>query len=83
VSRSQDPGASHADLVQDALRGAREPLAELVSRHWDTAVFLAERVLGSPDLARYAAQEAAVAAMTDLGRFRSPTGSAPGSAASR
>ncbi|HEY5016191.1 MAG TPA: hypothetical protein VIJ82_32745 [Streptosporangiaceae bacterium] len=69
--------------MQDALRGAREPLAELVSRHWDTAVFLAERVLGSPDLARYAAQEAAVAAMTDLGRFRSPTGSAPGSAASR
>jgi hypothetical protein len=37
-------------------------MAELLSRHWDTAVLLAERVLGSPDLARDAVQEAAVAA---------------------
>ena len=47
-------------------------MAELLRRHWDTAVVLAGRVLGSPDLARDAAQEAAVAAMTDLGRLRSP-----------
>jgi RNA polymerase sigma factor (sigma-70 family) len=58
--------------VHDALRGARDPLAELLQRHWDTAVFLAARVLGSVDLARDAAQEAAIAAMTDLGRLRSP-----------
>jgi RNA polymerase sigma factor (sigma-70 family) len=58
--------------VHDALRGAREPLTELLRRHWDTAVFLAARVLGSVDLARDAAQEAAIAAMTDLGRLRSP-----------
>src|SRR5580658_957137 len=63
---------SDADLVRDALGGVRESLAELVRRHWDTAVFLAARVLGSPELARDAAQEAAVAALTDLGRLRSP-----------
>jgi len=63
---------SDADLVRDALGGVRESLAELVRRHWDTAVFLAARVLGSPELARDAAQEAAVAAMTDLERLRSP-----------
>jgi DNA-directed RNA polymerase specialized sigma24 family protein len=47
-------------------------MAELLRRHWDTAVLLAGRVLGSPDLARDAAQEAAVAAMTDLERLRAP-----------
>ena len=47
-------------------------MAELLRRHWDTAVLLAGRVLGSPDLARDAVQEAAVAAMTDLERLRSP-----------
>jgi RNA polymerase sigma factor (sigma-70 family) len=61
-----------AELVQAALCGAREPVAELVRRHWDTAVQLAARVLGSTELARDAAQEAAVAAMTDLARLRSP-----------
>jgi RNA polymerase sigma factor (sigma-70 family) len=61
-----------ADLVREALTGARGPLAELLTRHWDTAVFLATRVLGSPELGRDAAQEAAIAAMTDLGRLRSP-----------
>lgn len=44
----------------------------MLARHWDTAVFLSARVLGSPELARDAAQEAAIAAMTDLGRLRSP-----------
>ena len=58
--------------MRDALDGAKEPLAELVSRHWDAAVSLTGRMLGSPDLARDAAQEAAVAVMTDLGRLRSP-----------
>jgi RNA polymerase sigma factor (sigma-70 family) len=47
-------------------------MAELLRRHWDVAVLLAERVLGSPDLARDAVQEAAVAAMTDMERLRSP-----------
>jgi RNA polymerase sigma factor (sigma-70 family) len=64
-----------ADLVHEALRGtgaARAALAELLTRHWDTAVFLAARVLGSAELARDAAQEAAIAAMTDLDRLRSP-----------
>jgi RNA polymerase sigma-70 factor (ECF subfamily) len=47
-------------------------MAELLRRHWDIAVLLAGRVLGSPDLARDAVQEAAIAAMTDLERLRSP-----------
>src|SRR5215469_8188757 len=47
-------------------------MAELLHRHWDIAVLLAGRVLGSPDLARDAVQEAAIAAMTDLDRLRSP-----------
>jgi RNA polymerase sigma factor (sigma-70 family) len=72
VTLRSAPGKSDADLVREALLGARDPLAELVTRHWDTAVFLCARILGSPDLARDAAQEAAVAAMTDLGRLRSP-----------
>jgi RNA polymerase sigma factor (sigma-70 family) len=61
-----------ADLVREALLGSRGALAELLTRHWDTAVFLAARVLQSTELARDAAQEAAIAAMTDLGRLRSP-----------
>jgi RNA polymerase sigma factor (sigma-70 family) len=63
---------SDADLVREARRGGKAAMAELLRRHWDIAVLLAGRVLGSPDLARDAAQEAAVAAMTDLERLRSP-----------
>jgi RNA polymerase sigma factor (sigma-70 family) len=58
--------------VGEARRGFKEPVAELLRRHWDMAVLLATRVLGSPDLARDAVQEAAIAAMTDLERLRSP-----------
>lgn len=65
-------GRPDAELVQTALAGDRAAIAELLARHWDTAVFLAARVLGSPELARDAAQEAAIAAMTDLARLRSP-----------
>jgi RNA polymerase sigma factor (sigma-70 family) len=61
-----------AELVRAALRGDREPLAELVLRHWKTAAFVASRVLGSADLGHEAAQEAAVAVMTNLDRLRSP-----------
>jgi len=68
----QRPGPSDADLVRAAREGLKTPMAELLGRHWETAVALATRVLGSPDLARDAAQEAAIAAMTDLGRLRSP-----------
>src|SRR5579862_7970848 len=61
-----------AELVQEARRGSKDSMAELLRRHWGTAILLAGRVLGSPDLARDAAQEAAIAAMTDLDRLRSP-----------
>ncbi len=63
---------SDAELVFQALDGAKEPLAELLRRHRDTALFLCSRVLNSPDLAGDAVQEAAIAAMTDLRRLRSP-----------
>jgi RNA polymerase sigma factor (sigma-70 family) len=66
------PSASDADLVREALLGAREPFAELVRRHQRTATVLAARVLGSGDMARDAVQEAAVTAMTGLGQLRSP-----------
>jgi RNA polymerase sigma factor (sigma-70 family) len=67
-----DSGPPDAELVREALAGAREAVAELVARHWETAVSLTARVLGSAELGRDAAQEAAVAALTDLGRLRSP-----------
>jgi RNA polymerase sigma factor (sigma-70 family) len=63
---------SDAELVRAARTGLKAPMAELLRRHGDTAVALAARVLDSPDLARDAVQEAAIAAMTDLGRLRSP-----------
>jgi RNA polymerase sigma factor (sigma-70 family) len=69
----QTRGGPDAELVRDALRGDREPLAELLLRHWRTAAFLAGRVLGSPELGCDAAQEAAVAAMTNLDRLRAPS----------
>lgn len=67
-----DSGICDADLVRLALLGAKEPFAELVTRHWPTAVALAARMLGSTELAADAAQEAAVSAMTGLDRLRSP-----------
>ena len=71
MAQLPDCPASDADLVGEALLGAREPFAELVRRHQRTATALAARVLGSDDLARDAVQEAAVAAMTGLDRLRS------------
>jgi uncharacterized protein len=61
-----------AELVRCALAGDKERLGELILRHWPTANFLATRVLGSPELAGDAVQEAAIAAMTGLGQLRSP-----------
>lgn len=61
-----------AELVGAALRGDKDAFAELVTRHWATAVALTTRLLGSADLARDAAQEASIAAMTGLARLRDP-----------
>lgn len=61
-----------AELVQAARRGEKDASAELITRHWATAVALAARLLGSADLARDAAQEASIAALADLGRLRAP-----------
>ena len=69
---SRELSLPDAELVRAALAGAREPLTELIRRHWPSAVFLAGRLLGSAELGRDAAQEAALAALTDLGRLRSP-----------
>jgi bifunctional DNase/RNase len=64
--------ASDARLVEAALGGDKDAFAALVTRHWATAVALAARVLGTPDLASDAAQEAAVAALVGLDRLRTP-----------
>jgi RNA polymerase sigma-70 factor, ECF subfamily len=61
-----------SELVQIALRGDKDAFAELVTRHWTTAVALATRLLGSAGLASDAAQEATIAAMTGLDRLRAP-----------
>jgi RNA polymerase sigma factor (sigma-70 family) len=60
------------ELVRAALGGDKDAFAELITRHWATAVALATRLLGSADLARDAAQEASIAALTGLGRLRDP-----------
>jgi RNA polymerase sigma factor (sigma-70 family) len=67
-----DSSAGDARLVEAALGGDKDAFAALVTRHWATAVALAARVLGTPDLARDAAQEAAVAALVSLDRLRAP-----------
>ena len=72
MPRAAAASARDADLVQAALRGDKESLGRLVQRHWQTAVFLAARVLGSQELASDAVQEASIAAMTGLDRLRSP-----------
>jgi RNA polymerase sigma factor (sigma-70 family) len=63
---------SDADLVRAALLGDKDALGRLVQRHWQTAVFLAARVLRNTELAGDAVQEASIAAMTGLDRLRSP-----------
>jgi RNA polymerase sigma factor (sigma-70 family) len=72
MARQTDSGRSDAELVRRSLLGAKEPFAELVTRHWATAAALAARVLGSAELARDAAQEATVSALTGLDQLRSP-----------
>jgi RNA polymerase sigma factor (sigma-70 family) len=67
-----DSSAGDARLVEAALGGDKDAFATLVTRHWAMAVALAARVLGRPDLAADAAQEAAVAALVGLDRLRAP-----------
>jgi RNA polymerase sigma factor (sigma-70 family) len=61
-----------SELVRVALHGDKDAFAELVTRHWATAVALATRLLGSADQACDAAQEATITAMTGLDRLRAP-----------
>ena len=64
-------GGADSDLVYASLRGEKDAFAELIGRHWPTAVSLAARVLGSADLGHDAAQEATIAAMNGLDQLRS------------
>lgn len=59
-----------AELVARARAGERDALAVLVSRHLDDVYDVALRVLGDPELARDAAQDAFVHALRALNRFR-------------
>jgi RNA polymerase sigma factor (sigma-70 family) len=68
----EDSPLPDARLVEAAIGGDKDAFAALVTRHWATAVALAARVLGTADLARDAAQEAAVAALVGLDRLRAP-----------
>jgi uncharacterized protein len=54
-----------ACLVREARSGCKEAMAELLRRHWDIAVLLAGRVLGSPDLASVSADPAEAAETAD------------------
>jgi len=64
--------SSDADLVQAALNGDKDSFGTLIQRHWQTAVCLATRVLGTSDIARDVVQEAAITAMTGLDRLSAP-----------
>src|ERR1700689_5129518 len=72
MARQTDSGRPDAELVRQSLLGAKEPFAELGTRHWATAFRLGARVLRSGELARDAAQEATISALTGLDQLRSP-----------
>lgn len=59
-----------AALVERALGGDGRALDALVSRHHASVYAVAYRVLGDPDAAADAAQDAFVRALTSLGSFR-------------
>jgi RNA polymerase sigma factor (sigma-70 family) len=67
-----DRQASDADLVARARTGDRVALAVLVERHRSVAEALCVRLLGRPDLAEDAVQEAVVVAIVGLDRLRRP-----------
>ncbi len=61
-----------AALVSAARRGEKAAFGELLARHLRLAESLARRFLGDRDLARDAAQEAAVLALVSLDRLAAP-----------
>jgi RNA polymerase sigma factor (sigma-70 family) len=70
MAGGREAGAPDSDLVHASLRGDKDAFAELIGRHWPTAVSLATRVLGSAELGHDAAQEATIAAMSGLDQLR-------------
>lgn len=64
--------AEDAELVGRARAGGRDAFATLVRRHAPMARSLAGRVLGDPDLAQEAVQEATLLAWLSLDRLRCP-----------
>jgi RNA polymerase sigma factor (sigma-70 family) len=66
-----------AALVRLARTGDRAAFAALLSRHWDLLLALCRRTLGDPELARDAAQEAALQAMLGLDRLRQASSFGP------
>lgn len=71
MASGRQPRAPDSELVHASLCGDKNAFAELIGRHWRTAVSLAARVLGSADLGHDAAQEATIAAMSGLDQLRS------------
>jgi RNA polymerase sigma factor (sigma-70 family) len=79
VTRPGLTGGEHEDaaLVRLARDGDRAAFATLFSRHWELLLALCQRTLGDADLARDAAQEAALQAMLGLDRLRRPVSFGP------
>jgi len=61
-----------AELVELARAGDKRAFAELLDRHGPLLFRMCRRVLGDPDLARDATQEAALQALLGLERLRQP-----------
>jgi RNA polymerase sigma factor (sigma-70 family) len=65
-----DDEQEDAVLIRLARDGGRAAFATLLGRHWELLLALCRRALGDPELARDAAQEAALQAMLGLDRLR-------------
>jgi hypothetical protein len=77
--RAEAGGGEQEDaaLVQLARDGDRAAFATLLGRHWELLLALCRRALDDPELARDAAQEAALQAMLGLDRLRQATSFGP------
>jgi RNA polymerase sigma-70 factor (ECF subfamily) len=72
-----EPAVSEPRLIKAARRGSREAAEALAARHWDGACRTAYLIVGDLAAAEDIAQEAILAALGSLPRFRSSRPFAP------
>lgn len=72
-----EPAAPESRLIRAARRGSREAAETLAARHWDGACRTAYLIVGELAAAEDIAQEAILAALGSLPRFRSSRPFAP------